>query len=572
MPRETTNQLLDRLDIAKRQFEPRSRIAVERLLTTLARHKIKDAESLLRYHELLLFVRAYPHGALVLRLAEQELKSFGRRVESLKTLGVDLAILGSPEVSGIANTAVTDTFSYNIVRWLAKKYPAQIAFDWEWFEDENRLSETWPRFLPLLAEDASVEANVPYRKWLSEASGRVRETSWLIERFESLPLSDLQKAELYDSLKLYVRWQPGYRTSRTGMRLPPRQVFYHQTPLIRRQEVSLVDEIRAPAPTTERLSLAQGERILDLARETSTVRYRELYGFTHGDPARIFKVSIGRGIDLFIAGLPPEKRLPLRAYHAAMIFKNGVPVGYFEGISLFERMESGFNFYYSFREGETAWIYAKTLAVYHHLLGVTAFSIDPYQIGFENEEGIDSGAFWFYRKLGFRPTRPDLLKLTLAEEKKIAARRDYRTSARTLRQLADNYLIFELPPVRRAATASGDWDRFHVRNLGLAVQRRMAKEFAGDAAAIRKASLQTVTQAVGARTDLKTVSTVPAWSDLSLVLALVPNLHRWSAKDKTNVVRIIQAKAGADEALYLRRLQKHSLLRKAIIRLGSANG
>jgi len=28
-----------------------------------------------------------------------------------------------------------------------------------------------------------------------------------------------------------------------------------------------------------------------------------------------------------------------------MIFKNGVPVGYFEGLSLFERMESGFNLY-----------------------------------------------------------------------------------------------------------------------------------------------------------------------------------------------------------------------------------
>src|SRR6266403_1606510 len=112
-----------------------------------------------------------------------------------------------------------------------------------------------------------------------------------------------------------------------------------------------------------------------MARETSTVRYRELYGFTHGDPSRVLKAGIGRGIELFIAGLPPEKRLPLRAYHAAMIFKNGVPVGYFEGISLFERMESGFNLYYSFRDGETAWLYARTLNVFRHLLQVTTFSL-----------------------------------------------------------------------------------------------------------------------------------------------------------------------------------------------------
>ena len=163
-----------------------------------------------------------------------------------------------------------------------------------------------------------------------------------------------------------------------------------------------------PLCRLQRLARPQGDKVLALARETSTLRYRELYGFTHGDPARVLRVAIGRGVELFIVGVPAAKRLPLRAYHAAMIFKNGVPVGYFEGLSLFERMESGFNFYYSFREGETAWIYVKTLAVFHHLLGVTAFSIDPYQLGYENEEGIESGAFWFYRKLGFRPTRPHL--------------------------------------------------------------------------------------------------------------------------------------------------------------------
>jgi hypothetical protein len=83
--------------------------------------------------------------------------------------------------------------------------------------------------------------------------------------------------------------------------------------------------------------------MLDIAREASTVRYRELYGFTHGDPGSVFKVDLGRGTELYIMTLPPDRRLPLRAYHSAMIFKNGVPVGYFEGLSFFERMESGFN-------------------------------------------------------------------------------------------------------------------------------------------------------------------------------------------------------------------------------------
>jgi hypothetical protein len=569
VPGKNTDQLLNRLDEAKRQFGPLQHSEVERLLGKLSAHEFKDAESLIRYHELLLFVCAYPHSAVVLRLAAKELKSFGGRVELLRKLGIDLSTLESPEVSGISNTAVTDTFSYNIVRWLVEKHPGQIAFDWEWFEDENRLAETWPRFLPLLEDDAAVEANVPYRKWLSEACGRVRETSWLIQRFQSLALTDLEKAELYDSLKLYVRWQPSYGATRTGMRLRARENFYHRQPLIRRQEVSLTRELLAPASPVQKLSRTQGEKILDLARETSTLRYRELYGFTHGDPARVLHAAVGRGVELFIMGVPADKRLPLRAYHAAMIFKNGVPVGYFEGISFFERMESGFNFYYSFREGETAWIYAKTLAVFHDLLGVSAFSIDPYQIGYENEEGIESGAFWFYRKLGFRPTKPNLQKLTMAEEEKIATRRNYRTSPAILRRLADNHLIFELPPRRPSSPPGGGWDRFHIRNLGLAVQRRMAREFGGDATAIRRASMKAISNACDQEIKAGQSSLVGAFSDLSLVLALIPKLGHWSAAEKKAVVRVINAKAGADELQYLRLMQRHTRLRAEIIKLGS---
>ena len=122
-----------------------------------------------------------------------------------------------------------------------------------------------------------------------------------------------------------------------------------------------------------------------------------------------------------------------------------MPVAYFEGLSIFERLESGFNLYYTFREGETAWLFGRVLRLMRQLLGVTVFSIDPYQAGHENEEGIESGAFWFYRKLGFRPVRPELMKLTLTEEQKIAAHGGYQTPARTLRKLAAGHLLFEMP-------------------------------------------------------------------------------------------------------------------------------
>src|SRR5262249_46354667 len=142
----------------------------------------------------------------------------------------------------------------------------------------------------------------------------------------------------------------GVRSSRTRMRLRTRRLFIHDKPLIQRREISLVNGLHSPPISLKRLSTTEGAKIIDLARATSAVRYRELHGFTYGDPRRVIKAEIGRGTLAYVMGVPPQNRLPLRAYHAAMIFKNGVPVAYFEGLSLFERMESGFNLYYTFRD------------------------------------------------------------------------------------------------------------------------------------------------------------------------------------------------------------------------------
>ncbi|HKO43049.1 MAG TPA: hypothetical protein VJU84_07160 [Pyrinomonadaceae bacterium] len=564
MATKTIQRLIDQLDEAKRQFAPRAANQTVQLLRRLAKLTIDDPQTLIRFHEILLFITAYPQSAAAREQAQSILNRFGELITSLRDAEVDLSPLETPEVSGIAGTVVSDTFTYPIVSWLVREQPRRVELDWEWFQDENRLAETWPRFMPLLEEDASVEANVPYQRWLRAAAGRERDLTWLISRFNSLPLSQKEKAELFNSQKLYVRWAPAFRSTRTGMRLPVKNVFYHRGPLIQRREVSLVQELQAPPRRLERLTTKRGEAILDMAREASTIRYRELYGFTHGDPAKVFRADLGRGVEVFVTELPPEVRLPLRAYHAAMFFKNGVPVGYFEGLSLFERMESGFNLYYTFREGETAWLYARTLSIFRHLLGVTSFAIDPYQIGYENEEGIESGAFWFYRKLGFRPTTPDVMKLTAREETKLASRRGYRTSPATLRKLAAGPMIFELDQ-----TKTGDWDRFYLRKIGMAVQRLMAERFSGDATSMRDEAVARVSKTLGIRApDLKGSWWI-AFSDFAVVLLLTGDLDKWSPAEKHLLKEIMKAKAGLAESRYLKLMQKHARLRSALMRLGS---
>jgi hypothetical protein len=263
--------------------------------------------------------------------------------------------------------------------------------------------------------------------------------------------------------------------------------------------------------------------------------------------------------------LPPERRLPLLAYHAVLILKNGVPAGYAESLALSERTEVGINLFYTFRDGESAWIYARLLRFLRQYLHVSVFSVEPYQLGSHNEEAIEAGAFWFYRKLGFRPVQPQVASLLAREERKLANRRGYRTPARTLRRLAAGHLLFEAP----SAPHPGEWDHFRVPNIGLAVQRRLIQQFGGEERRLRQLLVTSVAHALGVKPANLSAKEDRVFSDLALVLALIPDLSRWSKEEKTAIRQIVRAKAGRDELRYVRLLQSHQKLRDGLQTIGS---
>jgi hypothetical protein len=303
---------------------------------------------------------------------------------------------------------------------------------------------------------------------------------------------------------------------------------------------------------------------MDLIREVMLVRYRELYGTTLGDPASVVRADVGRGVTIHLWNLPPDRRLPLRAYVAGLTLKNGVPINYIEAIGICEWMEVGFNTFYTFRGGEAGWIYAQILRCLCHLMGTTCVSVYPYQLGHDNEEAIESGAFWFYRKLGFRPGRADLQELAEREEARIAADPKYRTPARTLRRLASGHVFYELP-----GSQVGAWDRFSTRNIGLRVTRRMAREFQGDSGRLRKQSAHAVAQILGVDTSSWRSFEPASFENFAVVLALVPGLRDWKREEKEELVRIIRGKSKPDEMLYLHLTQRHDRLRDALLKLGS---
>ena len=607
------DRLLSLLEAAKLQLGPGAARSLEKLLAQLSQKKFGDPAALIRFHEVLLFFRAFPPGASLIPKLENLLNTFHERVDHIRRLGADMSAFDDFDTSGIAGTVMQDALSFDAVRWLARRIPRQIEIAWDDYLDDSQneraLAALWPRFMPLLAEDSDVEANIPWTGWLDAARGRERPLEWLLRHFEQLPVEgdpggsiearskegisgtqekrrqtnqekkfthdqqDRTRATLYDSLRLPVRWRlDNLRLSRTSNWQHPRAFYYHHEPLIIRSQVSLAHELSQPAPRLTKLSPKAGESVMDFIRDVMAVRYRELYGTTLGDPGSVVRVSVGRGVVLHLWNLPPARRLPLRAYVAGFTLKNGVPVNYIEAIGLCVWIEVGFNTFYTYRQGETAWIYAQALRCLCAFTGARCISVYPYQIGQNNDEAIDSGAFWFYRKLGFRSGRADLEQLAQREEQKIAADPAHRTPARILRRLADAHVFYDLDQYDSDlhADGSGPWDTFSTRNLTLRVNRRMASEFDGDSASIREASVAEVSRTLRVNLAGWNPAERQAFENWSLVLALIPDLRRWTPQEKHDIAKVIRAQAAPNEMRYLRLTQQQPRLRAELLRLGSS--
>jgi hypothetical protein len=565
MASSSLDRLLHQVEESRSRFGRGEAARVVELLSALGKRKFSDTASLIRFHEALLFLRAFPQGPEVVRQSERLLRGFSKRVEQLEKAGADMDDFDPLEVSGIAGTVMQDTLSFDVVRWLVDRV-ADVDIVWDDYSEERAMAAVWPQLIPLLEEDGNVEANVPWQRWLRTAAGsKKRNLQWMVRRFAQLPVTDTEKSLLYDSLRLPLRWRlDNQRFSRTLNWRPVRRVFFHREPLITRAEVSLARELAQAPPVLRRLSARQGEAVMNMIREVMLVRYRELWGTTLGDPRSVVRADVGRGVSIYLWNLCPARRLPLRAYVAGFSLKNGVPINYVEAIGLCEWMEVGFNTFYTFRGGEVAWIYAQALRCLVALTRATCISMYPYQLGDGNEEAIESGAFWFYRKLGFRPGRKDLLKLVEREEQRIARDPKYRTSPRTLRRLAAGHVFYELP-----GSEVGAWDSFSTRKIGMKVNQRMARKFGGSSERIRGASSNWLARVLAVQRDSFGRLERASFENFAMVLALVPDLVSWSQPEKQALLEIIRAKPAPNETRYLHLTKKHPRLRKVLLRLGA---
>ena len=167
--------LLADLESAKNTFGSGAAARVKQLLSQIARREFHDAKLLIRFHEALLFVRAFPQAPSLIRPVEALLDAFHHRIAKIRELGVDMSAFDDFDTSGIAGTTMQDALNFGAARWLVRRLPRNVEIAWDDYDDERAMGSVWPQFIPLLAEDSDVEANIPWRRWLDAARGRERD-------------------------------------------------------------------------------------------------------------------------------------------------------------------------------------------------------------------------------------------------------------------------------------------------------------------------------------------------------------------------------------------------------------
>ena len=189
-------------------------------------------------------------------------------------------------------------------------------------------------------------------------------------------------------------------------------------------------------------------------------RSRDLDVFAYGDPRDVRMVECGEGLSFACIGARPERRLLLESVYGFLTLKNGVPVGYVLTGALYGSAEIAYNVFETFRGAEAAAIYARVLAMTRPLFGADTFTIPSYQLGGAgNDEGLRSGAWWFYRKLGYAPRDRSARGLVNAEEARMRRRPSHRTRRRRSRAAVRRPASFRSgrsPATRGPVPASGD--------------------------------------------------------------------------------------------------------------------
>ena len=522
-----------------------------RLLTRIADGKRCSARDLLQLHDALCFLRAYPDNAQVLSAVESLIRLLRPWLHSLD-IDPDSPLL---ENEGFPGAVTRYEFSLPLLQRMQPRFRDCFEIDWDELEDPNPLVNALGLLVTSPECQGLDDINLELGDWFAAARPDRSETDleFLISLFANGSLGDAATDLFYESCSIPIRFElaePG--TARSELIWPVDRVHYQKQDLDRKRR-TLASVVRRPFTHARKLSARQGEAIIALAQGALCARSLEIRTLSYANAHDVTLADCGRGLQIALIGVVPRYRDPLESHYCTLVLKNGVPIAYGPGTVSLGCCEIGLNLFPEFRGAEVRFIYPQFVRALHQLLGASYFFLTPYGMGRDNAAAIRTGAFWFYRKLGFRPTNPDVEALALQEEQQMRATPGYRSNHAMLRRMSDTSVFFDL--------SGGECRPLDLSAIGLHQSRFIAKIHGGDRRRAVQACISRVARALGHPGVAKlSPERRRAWEMLAPLLATIPDLEHWSARDKQRLLRILHEKGGPGERGVDRMIRAHDRL------------
>jgi hypothetical protein len=543
-------------------FTASARAEKVRLLKQLSRTRESRVVALLRLHDELLFLASFPDNPTIATLAERALRRFWQRIQRLTR--PSRARLSD---SGIAGSESAHTFMYGVVRWLVR-HGERVTPSWKDNHDAERLEPLLRQTMLPVEGDAFDSGAFTTRGWIEHASARVKggPLYWLVGPREGPPGS----RELYDHAEVPVTWSIGDSPrSVTRNRAPVAETTYRSS--FRRPPQDPIAWIARPLAGVRRVTGDEAIRWIDASIAALVARCREVVPTIYANTEEVYVAELGEGAQLCVIGAQLEDRLALEANYGYVIFSNGVPIGYGGVTPLADQANTGTNLFEAFRGSEAAYLFGQSLRAFRALFGVSRFVVNRFQFGADNDEALQSGAFWFYDRLGFRSVDATARALASRERTRLTRRHGSRSSVAILRRLASSDVVLELNPLSTVP-------RFDEHNLAK-IGRLIAADLADIPSSERDTHLHklalTHAELLGGVHRSLTGAELRGARLLGPVISLIERtIAAWSPEHRGALWELVRAKGAKQERRFAHLSSQHAPFWRAVTDrcAGSARG
>jgi hypothetical protein len=553
---KSSAQLIPALNALRFSYTEEDTQKLEIALGSLEKLRNVPAASLTTLHDMLLYLKAFPQSENVAALADKSL----RLLENFLLKEVNKknkAVLKAIENTGISGSRIVASFSYELISSLVEVFPDAVRYD-SCAVDPDEYFSLLQTLLPFPLKEHFMEGGwSTVDEWLDAICNkdRHRKLNLILTLFREAAIPKAQCDLLFDRLQLYIEADLTRMPSRSNIFLPVSSPYIHHDGVLKKVDVSSV--IHSEIEEDHSVTIEERKRIVSAVRWTLFALFRETDPGTYADLHDVRVFNVGRGLQIVLLGMKHEWRNPVDAYIGFMAFKNGCPYAYGGAWMLGPMAKIGINIFPAYRGGESAFFFAQLMRVYQQVFQPEYFVAEPYQVGRDNPEGIETGAFWFYYRLGYRPIKPILKKLAATEFEKLKSGKVKKSSAVVLRKLVADELVWVEREKEKLLK-----EKFDTAMLSAKLFTVIQKRYKGDLIAFRKDALRSMQPRVFSIDEqLLLAEIMPTLCDYVYASG---GLNGWSDKECDDLHQIMLEKTRGVDSEYARLFAMHQRLNRQL--------